>query len=51
MANFNKFEELSKLAEINEKNYNQSENTQIAYRKDWTDYCNCKILIRQSDKN
>ena len=33
-----KFEELSKLAEINEKNFNQAENTQLAYKKDWLAY-------------
>jgi len=38
MAYNKNFEELSKLAEINELNFNQAKNTQIAYAKDWKDY-------------
>ena len=40
MAKDKDFEELSELAKLNEINFNQAKNTQIAYSKDWKDYEN-----------
>jgi len=38
MTKNNDFDKLTKLADLNELNYNQAENTQIAYSKDWKDF-------------